>query len=170
MFARHCQLARLPRINFRQHITKSEFIQTLEEQQIIYAIKHLQVNALKKYIKKNFIRGQLVNSFEELLNSVYPIDKNKEAAIAIIRLLIIDHYDDFVQLMCLLRTTNKPVLELMGFIGNDDKFIKQRKAFLAKTKALNSLNNKNKENSLTENVKYKTKNETPKSVLEKKQI
>lgn len=70
------------------------FCNNLYSQQIRYAIKYMQVGALKKYLIKNHKNVLLQNPFFYLFDTLYPIDKNLDSAIQIMHILI-DNYDDY---------------------------------------------------------------------------
>jgi len=81
-----------------KHFEEEYFLNNLNKQRIEYAIKYLQINALKKYITKNFKNVLFLNPFTHLFDTKYPIDKNIEATREIIKILI-DNYDNYYELI-----------------------------------------------------------------------
>jgi hypothetical protein len=88
------QLIRLPLYcsNDTAIIKKELFENKLNYDRITYAIKFLQVDALKKYIIKNYKSVLLPNPFAELYYTVYLISENLEATKEVIKILI-NNYD-----------------------------------------------------------------------------
>ena len=102
---------------------KEYFCNNLYSQQIKYAIKYIQVNALKKFIIKNHTNVLLQNPFTVLLDTNYPIDKNLDAIKQIIQILI-DNYDEHYNMICNIAEYIKPeqeyIIELLyTFLPND---------------------------------------------------
>jgi len=108
-------------------LKKEYFCNNLYSQQIRNAIKYIQVDALKKYVIKNHTNVLLQNPFYNLLDTVYPIDKNLDATKQIIQILI-DNYDDHYNMICNIAEYIKPeqeyIIELLyTFLPNDENNI-----------------------------------------------
>lgn len=97
-------LVKLPKCS--SNITEKWFMSRLKDQQIEYSIKFLQVEALKKYIIKNYESCLFKNPFYFLFHTYYPINKNIDAAKNIMQILI-DNYSDYYDLIINLRVHNK---------------------------------------------------------------
>jgi hypothetical protein len=78
--------------------TREIFLNNLRADQIKSAIMYLQVEALKKYIIKNYYNPIFINPFQYLLTTHYPLDKNIEATEEIIKILI-ENYDNYAELI-----------------------------------------------------------------------
>lgn len=110
-------LVKLP-ILFTSENTKVEekwFLDKLYENQIEYAIKFLQVEALKMFIIKNFKSLTFQNPFNILFNTYYPVDKNIDSVKEIIQILI-DNYDDYHELINNLSQPNKSLQYIMDLL------------------------------------------------------
>ena len=111
--------------NEENTFVKEYFCNQLYSQQIKYAIRYLQIGALKKFISKNKTNVLLPNPFSYLFETVYPVDKNIDITKQIIQILI-DNYDDhYNMIMILTQWNHKPeqkyILELLyTFLPNDD--------------------------------------------------
>ena len=92
-------------------VEKEWFHERLQDQQIEYAIKYLQVDALKKFVKRNHTSVLFMNPFFHLFYTIYPIQKNIEATKQIIQILF-DNYDDHYNLITKLQ-----------FVKQEDKFV-----------------------------------------------
>jgi hypothetical protein len=105
-------------------VEKEWFEERLQDHQMEYAIKHLQVEALKKFIQKNHKSVLFVNPFFHLFYTIYPVEKNIEATKEIIKILI-ENYDDNYDLITKLEVNkkeNKFVLDLMyEMLPQDDE-------------------------------------------------
>ena len=87
----------------------------LQKDQIKFAIKFLQINALKKYIQRNYTCILLENPFMELFYTYYSVNKNLEATKEIIGILI-ENYDNYYDLISGCAYNNKEneyILELL---------------------------------------------------------
>ncbi len=110
-------LLKLPFITAPENkeVEEKWFLNRLHDQQIDYAIKFLQVEALKKFIIKNHKSVLFVNPFYQLFYTHYPVDKNLEAAKKIIQILI-DNYDDHYELITKLSLPNKEMIYIMDLL------------------------------------------------------
>lgn len=76
-----------------------EFEKFLKTEQIEYAVKFLQIEALKKFITKNYIHhNRFENPFFMFRYSNYPIEHNIDAFKQIVQILI-DNYDNWIELI-----------------------------------------------------------------------
>ncbi len=108
---------KLPILHYEDKlIDRDYFYITLRNNQIQYAIQYLQINALKKYLTRNFKNHLFNNPFHYLFRTFYPIDKNLEATIEIIKILI-QNYDDYPDLIkelyCPLESNQRYILDLL---------------------------------------------------------
>ncbi len=99
------------------------FCTTLYNNQIQYAIQYLQINALKKYLTRNFKNNLFKNPFHYLFRTFYPIEKNLEATLEIIKILI-DNYDDYSDLIkelyCPIESEQRYILNILyAFLPNN---------------------------------------------------
>lgn len=94
------EIIKLPYLNVseKKEVDEEWFLTRLKDQQIEYAIKFLQIDALKKYIVKNYKSTLFGNPFIHLFYTKYPIDKNIEVTKEIIKVLI-ENYDDYDKLI-----------------------------------------------------------------------
>lgn len=94
------ELIKIPRLIPQEHreVEENWFVERLHDQCIEYAIKFLQVEALKKYIIRNHKSILVNNPFFHLFYTVYPVNKNLEAVKEIIQILV-NNYDDYHQLI-----------------------------------------------------------------------
>jgi hypothetical protein len=120
------QLLKLPFTCLSENniVEKEWFNERLQDQQIKYAIEYLQVDALKKFVKRNHTSVVLfMNPFFHLFYTIYPIQKNIEATKQIIQILV-DNYDDHYNLITKLQIVKKEdkfVLNLMyDFLPEDE--------------------------------------------------
>jgi hypothetical protein len=103
---RHNDLISLPRdVDNKLYPDIALFLHDLKEQQILYAIRYLQVAALKQFLVKNFFSTRLTNPFETLLYVMYCPRQNIDAFKEIIQVLI-DRYDDWYRLIKALKPSN----------------------------------------------------------------
>lgn len=79
-------------------IDKDKFQNKLNSDRINYAIRYLQVEALKKFIIKNYKSPLLINPFIQLYYTTYPINLNTNATKEVIQILI-ENYDDHYELI-----------------------------------------------------------------------
>jgi len=96
----------------------------LYKQQIEYAIKYLQIAALKKFMVKNKVNMLLSNPFHHLLRTHYPIGNNLEAVKEIIRILIEnydEHYNMISQLPDYMEPDQQYILDLINSILPNDR-------------------------------------------------
>lgn len=107
-------------------IKKELFINKLNFDRISYAIKFLQVEALKKYVIKNYKSVLLSNPFSLLYFTFYPVNENMEATKEIIKILI-ENYDDYYELISnlgLLDKSKEYIYDLLlSFLPNDENNI-----------------------------------------------
>lgn len=103
---------------------EDKFVKRLNDSRIQYAIKYLQISALKKFIIKNYSSVLFTNPFYMLYFTYFPVDKNVEAVKEIIQILI-ENYDDYYNLI--MRTIQIPeknkefICELLtSFLPNDE--------------------------------------------------
>lgn len=110
-------------INNESLVDKEWFERRLKDQQLQYAIQYLQVNALEKFIVKNYKSILFTNPFYQLFYTEYPINKNMEATEKIINILI-QNYDNYYELIDNLIPPKKEqqfILNLMySFLPNDE--------------------------------------------------
>jgi hypothetical protein len=115
---------KLPILSYEDKIVDRDyFCITLYNNQIQYAIQYLQPKALKKILTRNFKNHLFQNPFRYLVRTFYPVNKNLEAAIEIIKILI-DNYDDYVELIkelyCPVESEQKYVLDILyTFLPNN---------------------------------------------------
>lgn len=79
-------------------IDKDKFLNKLNSDRINYAIRYLQIGALKKFIIKNYKSPLLINPFIQLYYTIYPVNLNTDAAREVIKILI-ENYDDHYELI-----------------------------------------------------------------------
>ena len=104
------ELIKLPLIIPNLKYDAEKFNNWLITQRIEYAIKFLQINALKKYVIKNYKTPSFQNPFYYLYHTHYPIENNMEMTKEIIKILI-ENYDDYYVLI-----TNLPNPKNMKYI------------------------------------------------------
>ena len=109
MYPERGNIIKLPWLLGKDHqrFKKEYFCNNLYSQQIKYAIKYLQVAALKKFIVKNRTNILLSNPFYNLLDIHYPIKNNMAAVKEIIQILM-DNYDDHANMITQLHHGIKP--------------------------------------------------------------
>lgn len=94
-------LVKLPYVPLLEmkEVSEEWFLETLTYQRIRQSISYLQPEALKKYLIKNYKFMLLGNPFCHLIGArPYDIEKNKEAILTIIKILI-ENYDDYEELV-----------------------------------------------------------------------
>ena len=97
------------------------FYDRLTEQRIRYAIQYLQIYALQKYIIPNYKSIFMMNPFYDLFNIKYPIVKNTDAFIQIVKILL-NNYEDYMDLIskCPKTDKNKYIYEIIYSILPND--------------------------------------------------
>jgi hypothetical protein len=118
------ELIKMPLVmNEKLIVEKQWFLDKLQDEQIEWAIRFLQVKALKKYIIRNYSSTLFRNPFYQLFYTFYPVDKNLEATEQIINILINNYknYEELITEIQLPKRKKKYILELLySYLPTDE--------------------------------------------------